>query len=127
MLDEGGNQRVAGVFGPGSQSFFLNCILCSQGRAASDQHIVDVVLKMIQGEGRAAALPHSPLQYPVTLHQPLHVSLLESLESLVRIPALRPLEPWIDLHKAGPGGREVNAGPVYMLMGQDARSSPGSS
>lgn len=77
-----------------SQSFFLNCVLCSQGRAASDQHIVDVVLKMIQGEGRAAEPPHSPRQYPVILHQPLHESLLESLESLVCIPALPPQTLW---------------------------------
>lgn len=94
MLDEDENQRVAGVVGLGSQSFFLNCILCSQGRAASDQHIVDVVLKMIQGEERAAVPLHSPLQYPVILQQPFHVSLLESLESLVCIPALPPQTPW---------------------------------
>lgn len=82
------------MVGLGSQSFFLNCILCSQGRAASDQHIVDVVLKMIQGEERTAVPPHSPLQYPVSLHQPFHVSLLEGLEYLVCIPALPPLTPW---------------------------------
>lgn len=46
----------------------MNRILCTQGRVASDQHIVDVVLKMIQGKGQAAALTHSPLQYLVTLH-----------------------------------------------------------
>lgn len=94
MLDENENQRVAGVVGLGSQSSFLNCLLCSQGRAASDQHIVDVVLKMIQGEGRAAVPPHSPLQYAAILHQSLHVSLLESLESLVCVPALPPQTLW---------------------------------
>lgn len=51
----------------------MNCIRCSQGRAASDQHIVDVVLKMIQGKGQAAAPPHSPLLCLVTLLHPLQV------------------------------------------------------
>jgi hypothetical protein len=52
------------------------------------------VLKMIQGEERAAVPLHSPLQYPVILQQPFHVSLLESLESLVCIPALPPQTRW---------------------------------
>lgn len=131
MLDGDGNQRVAGVVGLGSQSFFLNCILCSQGRDASDQHIVDVVLKMIQGEGRAAAPPHSPLQYPVTLHQPLHVSLLESLEFPVCIPTLPPQTLWNlgqTSIKQGLGkGKSMLGFSVYKLMGQDALSLPGSS
>lgn len=35
-----------------ARGFFLNDLLCFQGRDASDQHIEDVVLKMLQGEGR---------------------------------------------------------------------------
>lgn len=49
-----------GSQGPGAaaqaaRSFFLKGLLCLQGRDASDQHIVDVVLKMLQGEGGAAS------------------------------------------------------------------------
>lgn len=117
------------MVGLGSQSFFLNCIFCSQGRAASDQHIVDVVLKMIQGEGRAAAPAHSPLQNPVILHQSLNV--LESLESPVCIPALSPQILWSlgqTSIKQGLGkGKSMLGFSVYKLMGQDALSSPGPS
>lgn len=35
-----------------ARGFFLKDLLCFQGRDASDQHIEDVVLKMLQGEGR---------------------------------------------------------------------------
>jgi hypothetical protein len=45
--------------GAGARGFFLRGFLCFQGRDPSDQHIVDVVLKMMQGEGRAATPPHS--------------------------------------------------------------------
>lgn len=44
-----------GITGHRSSSpFFLKGPLCFQGRDASDQHIVDVVLKMLQGEGRGS-------------------------------------------------------------------------
>lgn len=42
-----------------ARGFFLKGRLCFQGRDASDQHIVDVVLKMLQGEGRGTN-PTSP-------------------------------------------------------------------
>lgn len=53
-----------GSQGPGAaalaaRSFLLKGLLCLQGRDASDQHIVDVVLKMLQGEGGGAASPSS--------------------------------------------------------------------
>lgn len=80
---------TAGAIGFGGRSFFTNRILCTQGRVASDQHIVDVVLKMIQGKGQAATLTHSPLQY-LPGHPSLASTCMEGLESLVCIPALPP-------------------------------------
>lgn len=68
--------------------FFLKDLLCFQGRDASDQHIEDVVLKMLQGEG--APTPPSHLQGIATLQKTLHVALWESHEPWVAIPALPP-------------------------------------
>ena len=51
-----------------ARGFFLKDLLCFQGRDASDQHIEDVVLKMLQGEGAPTPPPH------------LHVALWESHE-----------------------------------------------
>lgn len=58
----GFQQMLEGSQGPGAaalaaRGFFLKGFLCSQGRDASDQHIVDVVLKMLQGEGRGRRRP----------------------------------------------------------------------
>lgn len=77
-----------------ARSFFLKGLLCFQGRDASDQHIVDVVLKMLQGEGRGQqALPHRLGQGITPRQESLHVPFLQCLESWVLIPAL-PLRAW---------------------------------
>lgn len=41
-----------------ARGFFQKDLLCFQGRDASDQHIEDVVLKMLQGEGAPTPPPH---------------------------------------------------------------------
>ena len=71
-----------------ARGLFLKDLLCFQGRDASDQHIEDVVLKMLQGEGAPTPPPH--LQGIATLQKTLHVALWESHESWVAIPALPP-------------------------------------
>lgn len=77
-----------------ARSFFLKGLLCFQGRDASDQHIVDVVLKMLQGEGRGQQAPPHRLGQGITpLQQSFQVPFLQCLESWVLIPAL-PLRAW---------------------------------
>lgn len=71
----------------GSWGFFLKGLLCLQGRDASDQHIVDVVLKMLQGEGGASYAPSQPLSGH-HLQESLQVALSQYLESWVLITAL---------------------------------------
>lgn len=77
-----------GAAAPAARSSLLRG-LCFQGRDASDQHIVDVVLKMLQGEGRGhQPPPHSLGQGITPLQESLQVPFLQCLETWVLIPAL---------------------------------------
>lgn len=77
-----------------ARGFFLKGRLCFQGRDASDQHIVDVVLKMLQGEGEG----HQPnltvqVRASLPLQESLQVAFPQCLEPWVFIPAL-PIRAW---------------------------------
>lgn len=66
---------------------------CWQGRDAGDQHIVDVVLKMLQGEGLSMVSPMGWLPPHPVPHRPL--SALQS--SWPRWPSAPRELPWVEL------------------------------
>lgn len=74
-----------------ARGFFLEGLVCLQGRDASDQHIVTVMMKMMQGEGGAATPPPpSPSRRRATLQELLQVALPEGLQAWALLPALLP-------------------------------------
>lgn len=73
-----------------ARGFFLEGLVRLQGRDASDQHIVTVMMKMMQGESRVATppLPNPSPPRRATLQQLLPVALPKGLQAGVLIPAL---------------------------------------
>lgn len=66
-----------------ARSFFLKVLLCFQGRDASDQHIVDVVLKMLQGEVRGQQAPPHRLGQGITALQEVSPSALSPVSGVL--------------------------------------------
>lgn len=83
---------LQGQMGTGGALSLYGVPLFSQGRDAGDQHIVDVVLKMLQGEGASGVVPAGwPPPRPVP-HRPL--SALQS--SWRRWRSVPGEQPWVE-------------------------------